>query len=88
MTKNDIKSIIDMELRQIELKDEIKNKIKRISIYRKPNRVWKSIAASIVIAALGGSTVYAGYHILNKVHVNEDMSGYDRHKGFCNYYSE
>ena len=73
MIKNDIKGIIDLELRQIELKDGIKNNIRNKSVYRKPNRVWKSIAASIVIAVLGGTTVYAGYNILNKVHVNEEV---------------
>ena len=72
MIKNDIKGIIDSELRQIELKDEIKNNIRSKAVYRKSNLVWRSIAASIVIAFLGGTTVYAGYYMLNKVHVNEE----------------
>ena len=72
MIKNDIKGIIDSELRQIELKDEIKNNIRSKAVYRKSNPLWRSIAASIVIAFLGGTTVYAGYHMLNKVHVNEE----------------
>lgn len=72
MIKNDIKGVIDSELRQIELKDEIKNNIRSKSVYCKSNRVWRSIAASIAIAVLGGTTVYAGYHMMNKVHVNEE----------------
>lgn len=73
MTKNDIKGIIDLELSRIELTEKIKNNIRKASVYCKPNRVWRSIAASIVIAVLGGTTVYAGYHLLNKVHVNEEV---------------
>lgn len=73
MTKNSIKSIIDSELRQIELTDEIKNNIKSKAVYHKSNRMWKGLAASIVIIVLGGTTVYAGYHILNKVYVNEEI---------------
>lgn len=73
MIKNDIKGIIDSELRQIELRDEIKNNIRSKSVYCKSNRMWRSITATIIIAVLGGTTVYAGYHILNKVHVNEEI---------------
>lgn len=82
MTKNDIKSIIDSELRQIELTDEIKNNIKSKAVYHKSNRawgnLWRSLAASMVIVVLGGATVYAGYYMLNKVHVNEEtLAGLD-----------
>ena len=36
MTKNNIKDIIDFELRQIKLTDQIKNNIKNNAIIRKP----------------------------------------------------
>lgn len=73
MTKNNIKDIIDFELRQIKLTEQIKNNVRNNAIIRKPNRVWRSIAASLVIAILGGSTVFAGYQILDKIYVNEEI---------------
>lgn len=47
MTKNNIKDIIDFELRQIKLTDQIKNNVRNNTIIRKPNHVWRSIAASL-----------------------------------------
>ena len=72
MNKNDVKSIIDSELRQIKLTDEMKNNIKSKAVYHRSNRVWRSAVASVLILLLGGTTVYAGNRILNRVHVNEE----------------
>ncbi len=73
MTQNNIKSMIDSELRQIKLNDEIQNKIRSKAVSRNPGRAWRSLAASFAVVALAGTTVYAGNHILNKVHVNEEV---------------
>ncbi len=73
MTQNNVKSMIDSELRQIKLNDEIKNKIRHKAVSRKPGRVWRSLAASFAVVVLAGTTVYAGNYILNKVHVNEEV---------------
>ena len=72
MTQNNIKSMIDSELRQIKLNDEIQNKIRSKAVSRNPGRAWRSLAASMIIVVVGGATVYAGYYMLNKVHVNEE----------------
>ena len=65
MKKIEIKEVIDRELRQIELKDDIKNNIRNGVTALRPDRIWKNIAASAAAFAaviiLGGTTVFAGY---------------------------
>ncbi|MCI8597010.1 MAG: hypothetical protein HFJ10_00985 [Lachnospiraceae bacterium] len=75
MKKTDIKSSIDWELKELKLNEGIKSKIRSASMSGKSGRIsaWKSIAASILVAILGGTTVYAGYHMLNKVQINEEV---------------
>lgn len=79
MTEKDIKNILESELHTIQLHTKIKNKIQKTCMENskqqhnsKTSRIGKSIAASVAIAVLGCSTVYAGYQLLNKVHVNEE----------------
>lgn len=77
MKKIEIKEVIDRELRQIELKDDIKNNIRNGVTALRPDRIWKNIAASAAAFAaviiLGGTTVFAGYYMLNRVWVNEEV---------------
>ena len=60
MKKIEIKEVIDRELRQIELKDDIKNNIRNGVTALRPDRIWKNIAASAAAFAaviiLGGTT--------------------------------
>ena len=52
MKKIEIKEVIDRELRQIELKDDIKNNIRNGVTALRPDRIWKNIAASAAAFAL------------------------------------
>lgn len=77
MKKSEIKDIIDRELKAIELNDEVKESIRNKAVYRKSGRTWKGIAvsaaASVAAVVLGGVTVFAGYYMLNRVRVNEEV---------------
>ncbi len=68
-----LKNVIDIELEEIKLSDEIKKNIRKGVVYRKSYRIIKGIAASFAVIVLTGTTVFAGYCILNRVQVNEEV---------------
>lgn len=68
----DIKNQIDLELREIHMSEDMKKKIRHKVAKRIPRRFISSIAASLVILILGGTTVFAGSYIYNKVVINEE----------------
>ncbi|MCI8372846.1 MAG: hypothetical protein HFI75_10735 [Lachnospiraceae bacterium] len=72
MKNREIRSIIDQELKDIQLSNRLKDQIRSRAAARRPCRLWKGIAASIAVVMLGGSMVYGGYYILNSVQVNEE----------------
>lgn len=66
-----LKNVIDRELEEIKLSDSVKKNIRKGVVHRKSYPIIKSIAASIAVIVLTGTTVFAGHYILNKVQVNE-----------------
>lgn len=77
MEKIEIRDMINRELGQMELRDDIKDNIRNGVAGGKPDRIWKNIAASaaafMAVIILGGTTVFAGYYMLNRVRVNEEV---------------
>lgn len=77
MEKIEIRDRIDRELRKIELKDDIKDNIRNGAAGRKRDWIWKNAAVSaasfMAVIILGGTTVFAGYYMLNRVWVNEEV---------------
>lgn len=72
MDASGMKHLIDQELKDVRLSEDMKNKIRNRAVCQKPNRLWKTAAAFAAVLVLGGATVSAGYHALNKVHVNDE----------------
>ena len=68
-----LKNVIDRELEEIKLSDGVKKNIRKGVVHRKSYPIIKSIAASIAVIVLTGTTVFAGHYILNKVQVNETV---------------
>lgn len=69
----DMKQQIDLELKEIHMSDRLKNTV-RVNVYeRKAHKFAKNIAAAFVILMLGGTTVFAGYHLYSKVKVNDEV---------------
>lgn len=68
----DIKNQIDLELREIHMSEDLKKKIRHKAAKRTPRRFISSIVASFVILILGGTTVFAGSYIYNKIVLNEE----------------
>ena len=68
-----LKNVIDRELEEIKLSDSVKENIRKGVVHRKSYPIIKSIAASIAVIVLTGTTVFAGHYILNKVQVNETV---------------
>ena len=71
MNDFNLKNVIDRELEEIKLSDSVKENIRKGVVHRKSYPIIKSIAASIAVIVLTGTTVFAGHYILNKVQVNE-----------------
>lgn len=69
----DIKNQIDWELKEIYISEDLKRRIRTKAKKRKPYQYIKGIVASFVILIFGGTTVFAGYYIYNKVMVNEEI---------------
>lgn len=69
----DIKNQIDFELKEIHMSEDLKRKIRHKAAKRTPHRYISGIAASLAILILGGTTVFAGYYIYNKIMVNEEI---------------
>ena len=72
MNDFNLKNVIDRELEEIKLSDSVKENIRKGVVHRKSYPIIKSIAASIAVIVLTGTTVFAGHYILNKVQVNEN----------------
>lgn len=68
----DIKNQIDLELKGIHMNEDLKRKIRNKAAKRKSYRYISGIAASLAILILGGTTVFGGYYIYNKIMVNEE----------------
>lgn len=73
MNDFNLKNVIDRELEEIKLSDSVKENIRKGVVHRKSYPIIKSIAASIAVIVLTGTTVFAGHYILNKVQVNETV---------------
>lgn len=71
MTKNDFKEKIDDELSMIVFNEEIRNSIKTKVGQKKHPNLLKKLAACVAIMALGSTTVFAGYYIVNKISIND-----------------
>ncbi|NBK91471.1 hypothetical protein D5278_05655 [bacterium 1XD21-13] len=75
--KNNMRHIIDQELKDVRMEDELKRRIWSNAIYQRPsrisNRMWKTAAAFAAILVLGGATVSAGYRLLNQIQVNGEV---------------
>lgn len=68
-----MKKQIDMELDAIYMNEELKQKIRKKISKRPMQRFASGIAAAFVIMILGGTTVFAGYYMYNKIIVNEEV---------------
>lgn len=69
----DMKQQIDLELKEIHMSDRLKNTVRANAYERKSHKFAKNIAAAFAIIMLGGTTVFAGYHLYNKVMVNDEI---------------
>lgn len=68
----DIKNQIDNELQNIVLPQDFEQRILQKDKQKK-FRLKYQVAATILCLILGGTSVYAGYIIYNKIHVNEEL---------------
>lgn len=69
----DMKHQIDLELKEIHMSDVLKNTI-RTKVYGRRSHIFaKNVAAIFAILMLGGTTVFAGYYLYNKVTVNDEV---------------
>lgn len=69
----DMKKQIDMELDTIYMNEELKRKIRKRTSKKPMQRFASGIAVAFAIMILGGTTVFAGYYMYNKIMVNEDV---------------
>lgn len=72
MEKNNIKEIIDEELQSLVFDETMKRRVRDKSVPKRFPRIFKSIAACVLMLVLGGTTVFAGYYVMNKIMVNEE----------------
>lgn len=68
-----IKNQIDFELQEIYMSEDLKKKIRHETIKPYSRRYISGIVAAFAIIILGGTTVFAGYYIYNRVMVNEEI---------------
>ena len=73
MIQNSIRDRIDLELKHIEMKEELKNNIRNACAYRQSKPVWRSIVVCFAVVILGGTTVFATNQIRSRIYVNEDV---------------
>lgn len=73
MEKNRIKEIIDEELRSFVFDETMKRRVRAKSAPRRFPGIFKSIAACVTVLILGGTTVFAGYYVINKIIVNDEV---------------
>lgn len=73
MKDNNIKERIDTELNMIKVNEKMKQNIGKSLFRRSQHKVLKTVAASLAVLMLGGTTVAAGYYFVNKVSVNDEV---------------
>lgn len=71
MVKRSLKEEIDMELRLLECNEIMKYKVIKHKKKKTHHILMKYAATIAVIIMLGGTTVFAGYFLLNRVNVND-----------------
>lgn len=72
MKKNSLKEQINVELHSVTLNDHMKERIKKQKKH-KHTFFMRYAAAIAAIIMLSGTTVFAGYYLLNKISVNETV---------------
>ncbi|MCI8374793.1 MAG: hypothetical protein HFI29_05070 [Lachnospiraceae bacterium] len=73
MERSEVKNILDQELKDVRLSHELKERLRNRAFYRKSSQTWKAFMACAAVLILGGTTVFAGYHMLNRIQVNEEV---------------
>lgn len=69
--KGNIKDRIDWELKAIKVNTLLKSRILSPNVKQHTPRRFKAAAAAIIFILVSGTTVFAGYHFLNKINVNQ-----------------
>lgn len=72
MKDKNIKERIDTELNMIKVNEKMKQNIEKSLVRRSQHKILKTVAASLAILMLGGTTVAAGYYFVNKISVNDE----------------
>lgn len=75
MESENIKEVIDNELKMLCMSDQMKSNIKQRVYKKKTDRshFFRTVIASLAFLIFGGTTVFAGYYIANKISVNKEM---------------
>ena len=73
MNDKNIKERIDTELNMIKVNEKMKQNIEKSLVRRNQHKILKTVAASLAILMLGGTTVAAGYYFVNKISVNDEV---------------
>lgn len=73
MKDNSMKERIDTELSMIQINERMKQNIKKSIFEKRQHTFLKTVAASLAILMIGGTTVAAGYYFVNKIRVNDEV---------------
>lgn len=71
MMKRSLKEKIDIELNELTFNNTMKNNVIKYEKRKKHSSVMKYVATFAAIFILSGTTVFAGYMLLNKINLNE-----------------
>lgn len=71
MMKRSLKEKVDIELNELTFNNTMKNNVRKYGKGKKHSSVMKYAAAFVAIFILSGTTVFAGYMLLNKMNLNE-----------------
>lgn len=66
-----LRETIDLELCSVKMSDEMKKNVSEHVFRRKPQKYYRIAVASLAVLLFSGTTAFAGYSLLNKVHVNQ-----------------
>ena len=69
--KRSLKEKIDIELNELTFNNTMKNNVIKYEKRKKHSSVMKYVATFAAIFILSGTTVFAGYMLLNKINLNE-----------------
>lgn len=72
MKDKNIKERIDTELDMIQVNEKMKQNIEKSLVGRSQHKILKTVAASLAVLLLVGTTVAAGYYFANNINVNEE----------------